>query len=726
MASKDKIDKLIEQGKYNEAELAIQALEEGERKLGQIDAAILKIELANNRGKYQEAFTYAKIAQEKLLTLNSEECEEITELARKLKMVDVTTLIAEAQRRMGNLDEALSSIEDGETIYQSIEETQETLPQKASYLNSKGIITFLKGQIDDAVKYFEESKELFTILGKKRHIAKISNNLGVAYWQRGKLDEALENYMVHLKMEEEMGNKRTMGISLNNIGILYQDKGDLDKALEYSEKSKQIFEELGNEQDIAMAYQNIGEIYRIRGQLDFALDQYEQSLTLYKKLKNKSDIAGIYNNLGIVYRTKGDLERAIDYFKKSLEIWEELGNDQSTSYTLNDIGLTYQEEGNIEEARKCLTRSYQIRKKLDNKLLMSETILNMINIELQAKETDKANDCLKTLQKIAQAEENKIVQQRYKLARAIILKATKDARNRGKAEILLEGIIEDKDVIHEIMVMALLAMGDLLVKEARVSGNEKILDDVEKYADQLLTVAQEQQSFSLLTETHWIMSQIALAKLNIEKARLYLTQALLTATETGLNRLAQIMSDEYDHLLTKMEEWESENEEEFTLQERLDESHLEQLISRMAKMRTAKIPKKEKERPIMVMILSKGGLPLISHKFGDDEILNDLLISGFLAAISSFVNDAFSVEGSIDRIRHQNNTILIRDHEDILFCYVYKGKSYYATKKLEKLVEKTVTNETTWNTLQYMKETGDVEIFNREKITLLIEKIITN
>ncbi|MCG3217607.1 MAG: hypothetical protein KAR35_01290 [Candidatus Heimdallarchaeota archaeon] len=45
---------------------------------------------------------------------------------------------------------------------------------------------------------------------------------------------------------------------------------------------------------------------------------------------------------------------------------------------------------------------------------------------------------------------------------------------------------------------------------------------------------------------------------------------------------------------------------------------------------------------------------------------------------------------------------------------------------MKKLVEKIVTNETTWNTLQYMKETGDVEIFNREKITLLIEKIITN
>jgi hypothetical protein len=350
----------------------------------------------------------------------------------------------------------------------------------------------------------------------------------------------------------------------------------------------------------------------------------------------------------------------------------------------------------------------------------------MINIELQTKETAKANECLLILQEIAKEDENIIIQQRYKLARAIILKATKDARNRGKAEILLEGIIEDEVVNHEITVMALLAMGDLLVNEARVSGNEKILDEVEKYANQLLTVAQEQQSFSLLTETHWIRSQIALAQLNIEKARTFLTQALLTATETGLNRLAQVMSDEYDHLLSKMEEWESENEEEFTLQERLDESHLEQLISRMAEKRTAEIPKTKKEKPIMLMILSKGGIPLFTQKFGEEEILNDLLISGFLAAINSFVGDAFSVEGSIDRIRHQNNTILIREHEDILFCYVYKGKSFYATKKLEKLVEKAVTNETTWSTLQYMKETGDVEMFNKEKIAMLVEQIITS
>jgi hypothetical protein len=93
------------------------------------------------------------------------------------------------------------------------------------------------------------------------------------------------------------------------------------------------------------------------------------------------------------------------------------------------------------------------------------------------------------------------------------------------------------------------------------------------------------------------------------------------------------------------------------------------------------------EEPIMLLILEEG-ISSLSRNFESADQLQEQLIGGFLAAINAFMQEAFSVTGSIERIKHEDYTLLFKSIEPLLFCYFFQGQSYSALRKLNSFIEK--------------------------------------
>ena len=209
-----------------------------------------------------------------------------------------------------------------------------------------------------------------------------------------------------------------------------------------------------------------------------------------------------------------------------------------------------------------------------------------------------------------------------------------------------------------------------------------MLEEVEETVEKLVEMAKEQQSYSLLTESYWLKAQLALVKLDIKKARNLLSQAQMIAEEKGLERLARKISSDHDQLLEQMDQWEELIAKDASITERVKIANLEELMGWMARKREIKIDEKEDE-PVMLLLVSESGLPIYSKHFGQTIELQDILISGFLSSINSFVKEAFHAPGMVRRIMHDEYTLSINIIEPILFCYVYEGQSYTAMKKLD-------------------------------------------
>ncbi|MFW9996903.1 MAG: hypothetical protein ACFFD4_32980, partial [Candidatus Odinarchaeota archaeon] len=234
-------------------------------------------------------------------------------------------------------------------------------------------------------------------------------------------------------------------------------------------------------------------------------------------------------------------------------------------------------------------------------------------------------------------------------------------------------------------------------------------------------VAEQQNSHSLLAETHLLQSKLALLEFDIKNAQRHLTLAQSIADERGLSRLALKISNDHDSLLLQLSNWEELIERDVPLVDRVELAHLEEFMVRILRNRVTERTEISKEEPISVMILNKTGICLFSKKFDRSIVIDEQLMSGVLSAINRFSSDLFS--GSLDRIKVGEYTLLVRSEESLLSCYVFKGQSYKATQKLSRFMRYLKNNEAIWNCIKEEPEGGKLVVMNNIVLSAL-EKIV--
>ncbi len=145
----------------------------------------------------------------------------------------------------------------------------------------------------------------------------------------------------------------------------------------------------------------------------------------------------------------------------------------------------------------------------------------------------------------------------------------------------------------------------------------------------------------------------------------------------------------------------------------------------MIKRRIEDIPHLKPEKPETFLIMEESGQIIFSHNFNPERRLNEQLIGGFLAAINSFGKETFSASGSIERIKHQEHTLLLNAEENLYFCYIFQGQSYSALEKLSSFIKKTKKNPEMWNSLITWNPTNPLPQQIEEQIKKLVQALFS-
>lgn len=588
-------------------------------------------------------------------------------------VVGALIIVAESLWRLGQLDESLKAIEDAERMFQTlalhmlplqIQTNSSASSQRAALLYHRGEIYRLQGDLGKALEYYQQSLSFYEEAGDRRGIAAALNMHGGIFWESGDLHQALDYFQRSLTLREKIGSKRQIGKSLNNMGAAYYHLGELDTALVYYQRGLKLVEEIDNKYEMIFATNNIGEVHFRKGDLDLALMYYERSLALREELGNNQLIALTLRNLGDVFFRKGNTDRAQDYYQRSLALREEIGN----------------------------------------KLDISETLFSLLYVAISTDSIEKAQKYLRHLQGINEHEESKIIDQRCRLGEALVLKTSMRARNRAKAEELLEQITEEEIVAHELTVIALLNLCDLLLAELQVSGDAEILGGVQAYQSRLLEIAENQHSFWLLAETYVLQSKLLLLNLNVEEARRVLTQAQSFADEKGLRRLAARISNEHDALLEELDTWEELTQRQASLIERTNLARIDEHVEHMFRQSVLEDQDLVEEEPIMLIILSEDGFLVYSKTFALTAEVSERMIGGFVQAVQRISHEVFSQ--ALDRIKFETYTLLIRSKDPLTFCYICKGQSYSAQQKLDQFIDDVVSRSAVWDPMLELAKTG--------------------
>ena len=675
-----------------------------------------------DKGEFQKGCEFADV----VIAKNKKEKNTLRELDAIIGKIE--NIIC-----LGLFDDAFELVKDGKELLKKIRnENLKFSKKRDAYLKFlEGRVYAEKFDMFPAIKLFNQSyklrKETGDIIGMMWSLL----NLGTSLVSIGKFKEGEKYLKDSLNLAEKIEVEVGVIWNLINLSGIQYHLRDLDKSIFYAEKCLSITEPKGYKHSSSMCYYIIGNCLIEKGELDLALEDFKKSLNYRLETGYKNLIAESYYSIGNVYSQKGELKRSLDYYKKILKI-PEIRKDQilKPAY-FTTIGKIYGELGDFSKAKQFLFGALELFKKqkifvlhyLNFNLSITKTLHYLINILVHSKNSENVNDYLEQLNEISRKNPNiKQYKQLFVLDKAIVLKSSDRLKEKMEAARIFKDIVQDKIYNHEITIEAMVNLCELLIFELELTGNKKILNEIEDLSDELLKIAKSQYLYNLLAETYFLKAKISLIHFDLNTARILLIKAQNTAKMYGLKRLANRISNEHDYLLNNLNKWKKMAENKISLEERIKHARHEFLYSKMVRTKIEE-PTKNDFPIYFVIIYPLSGRCLYSKSFQNMGINDDDLIASFLTAINIFGKEAFSSSGSIDRIKHGDYLMIIKFKDNLSFGYVFKGHSFSATSKLDHFIEVLSTLENIVENLMLSVKTF-VEISKETHLT--IEQLVNH
>lgn len=579
------------------------------------------------------------------------------------------------------------------------------------------------GEIKKALEYISEADELISSLTNdstpdfynlKANLLQIKS---IVYNFKADHNKSLELALKWLELREKLENKLDLSRMYRHLAEVYLFTGESTIALDYALKSLELQKEMNNEIGIAKSLSLIGATYFSKGDIDNALKYSKQGI----KTDKMSLITKIetFHTLGVIYKEKGELGRALRYYNRAASLAERNNEIDKHIAAIMAIGATYRMKGDYERAIEYLTRSLSLSKENNSLYGMNSSLLYLILINLDKDFDEKAEEYLVQLEKFTNQTESKLFNQVYQILKALVLKKSARMRNRTQAEKMLKEITESEFTTPQFYLLTLVNLCDLYLEELSITNNPEVLEEIYPLIQKMLKISENQNSYLWLAETKLLQAKLALIQMDFEKSKHLLTQAQQIAEIHGLSLLAIKISSEHDKLLEQSNVWENLKKVGAPMSERIETAYFKGVIDRLQGKQAIDPPQLSNEKPVLLIIVGEGGIPLFSNPFVEDWPFDDGIVSGFLTAFDNFSGELFAKR--LDRAKFGEYTILLQSVDKFSVYYLFEGQTYPASQKLKQFINRIKKSSSLWKLMnKFYKSNRIIEL----KDSAILESII--
>ncbi|KKN11323.1 hypothetical protein LCGC14_1027730 [marine sediment metagenome] len=451
-------------------------------------------------------------------------------------------------------------------------------------------ILFWQGKLKELIKHAEQAYKESD--GLENNFIKVDSLLLTtqALIRLGKFDEASdlitqgEEFLKTIPQQLTKTYKQREASFAYLKGYFYNIKSnpndvDLDLALKHLEHSLALREELGIKHEIAESLAQMAWILcAFKGEPNRALKYAERSLAIAKESSKIFYIARFLHVMAQVHSLKGELDHSIRFDEQSLELFKKLNNKERMASVLNNLSDSYKRRGELDRALECIEQSMALNRELERLGDLANNYDFLIQILIDKGDLERAQISLHDMEQLNNKLKDKFIDLMYLSDKALVLKTSLRARDRGKAEEILTQLLEDENIDYEGRYTALLPLCELLLTELRITNDQGVLDELTQFIGQLLEIAEKTHSYWILCETYLLQAKLSLLTFNIKKAQRFLTQAHQIAERFDLNLLAKKIATETEDLLKKLDLWERLKGEDAPMSDRMELARLDEKI----------------------------------------------------------------------------------------------------------------------------------------------------
>jgi tetratricopeptide (TPR) repeat protein len=466
------------------------------------------------KGEYNEALKELDI---RLISKNTTNEEKLSLLYLKSKSLN----------SLGNYEEAIKTTENLRILARahndSLREIDAFLEESYSF--------YRLNRIDESLNQLNIAEELIGnsigLEGIKERRANLLVNQVYNYTAKGDVNQAdllsQQNYYLCSEIDDPSHLARAYYI----MGWVSSNKGDMDAAINSYKKSLQFREDIGNQFSIAHTLFSLGYVYRCKGDLETAHKYLTRSLQIREKVGNKEDLSWTILNLGDIYYGKGDYDKAQNYYEKSLHMNSEIEFKHGIIYSLMRLSMVFEYNQNFQLVLNSLEKALEIAK--EEKIIESEVYILFDIVEFVSKKEihySEIDDVLKRLNEISLQHKHPIFNLAYRLADALIQKASNKTQEKKNALNILREITSEDIIFYNFTRIAMTNYSELLAEELqKYFGKGEIISELTDLSELLSLEPSFQHSYLMIAETWLNQTQTALERIDIDKARELLNYA---------------------------------------------------------------------------------------------------------------------------------------------------------------------------------------------------------
>ncbi|MBK7428434.1 MAG: tetratricopeptide repeat protein [Saprospiraceae bacterium] len=260
----------------------------------------------------------------------------------------------------------------------SLQSIQDSI-QKTLYSNPDKALEFALAYVEKA-----DLQDSMLYKGKGR------NFLGMVQYVKGDLDAAIKNYLAAMDIFEELEDVWFVSMLYNNIGAVYQVRKQPLETIKYYEKALKGFEEIKDSLWMANLYNNISIQKNELGLYEEELTFKTQALQIYESQNNEEMVIFTQGNMAHTFFKLGDHDQAIKY----AEIFLKSANAQTDPAMRTTILLAYSyallAKKNIDASLEAANQAREICDSLGLLGNKSKVYLQLAEIYEQKKEYRQA------------------------------------------------------------------------------------------------------------------------------------------------------------------------------------------------------------------------------------------------------------------------------------------------------------------------------------------------
>lgn len=299
-----------------------------------------------------------------------------------------------ASERIGHCQEALRTQTEAErrrsegseevtASYQRAVElwrrSQEPYPL-AIALKQAGSFAALRGDLDDALRFYDEALALLRSLGEAgdpRQIAAVLNRAGLVRNLTGKPEQARASFEAALAISEGLGDRRGVAAAVSNLANWETEVGDLYRAVEYHQQALEIWRSLGRRSPEATTLASLGVTQTRLGRYEEALDVLRDALEIQIPDARPVQLGNTLVAIGWAEHLSGHHQVAVSHFRRAVDLYRQVGARLDEAGALDRLGSAYRELGRRDVARRAYEQSLEIYRTSADRIHTAHTSSNL-------------------------------------------------------------------------------------------------------------------------------------------------------------------------------------------------------------------------------------------------------------------------------------------------------------------------------------------------------------